>query len=222
MEQKIQEWADTIRSTGCIVNAIQMLHEIRKSDGKMLFSLIDADVTSPEGTRLPNIVFIRGHACVIVPRIENNLTGNKKFLMVRQRRIGSGQMSLEFPAGMLDESSGDPTGVAIKELEEETGLQLNKESLFLLNDKLLYSSVGGSDEGIYYYGCTVKVDNPTFLSFQNRLTGNPAEHECITVELISREDAESQATTMQVPLGFYLFEKHLLSSDFNTRRLPRS
>jgi ADP-sugar diphosphatase len=222
MEQKIQEWADSVKSAGCTVNAIQTLHEIRKSDGTMLFSLIDTDVTSPEDTRLPNIVFIRGHACVIVPRIENSLTGDKKFLMVRQRRIGSGQMSLEFPAGMLDEHSGDPTGVAIKELQEETGLQLNKESLFPLHDKLLYSSIGGSDEGIYYYGCTVKVDNQMFLSFQNRLTGNRSEHECITVDLISRDDAESQATTMQVPLGFYLFEKHLLSSQFNTRRLPRS
>lgn len=222
MEQKIQEWADTVKSAGCTVNTIQTLHEIRKSDGTMLFSLIDANVTSPEGTRLPNIVFIRGHACVIVPRIENSSTGEKKFLMVHQRRIGSGQMSLEFPAGMLDESSGDPTGVAIKELQEETGLQLSKESLFLLHDKLLYSSVGGSDEGIYYYGCTVKVDNQTFLSFQNRLAGNRSDHEYITVELISREDAESQATTMQVPLAFYLFEKHLLSSEFNTRRRPRS
>jgi 8-oxo-dGTP pyrophosphatase MutT (NUDIX family) len=216
MEQKIEEWADSVKRAGCTVNAIQTLHEIRKSDGTMLFSLIDADVTSPEGTRLPNIIFIRGHACVIVPQIENSSTGEKKFLMVHQRRIGSGQMSLEFPAGMLDEHSGDPTGIAIKELHEETGLQLNSDSIFLLHDKLLYSSVGGSDEGIYYYGCTVKIDNPTFLSFKNRLTGNRSENECITVELISREDAESQATTMQVPLGFYLFEKHLMRSEFNT------
>jgi ADP-sugar diphosphatase len=220
MEQKIQEWADSVKRAGCKVNEIQTLHEIRKPDGTMLFSLIDTDVTSPEGTRLPNIVFIRGHACVIVPRIENSSTGEKKFLMVNQRRIGNGQMSLEFPAGMLDEHSGDPTGVALKELEEETGLQLNSESIFLLHDKLLYSSVGGSDEGIYYYGCTATVDNTTFLSFKNRLTGNRSEHEWITVELISREDAESKATTMQVPLGFYLFEKHLLSSEFNTRHLP--
>ena len=211
MELKIKEWFDAVTKAGCTVNAIEMLHEIRKHDGTMLFSLIETDVTSPEGTRLPNIVFIRGHACVIVPRIENKSTGDKKYLMVRQRRIGSGQMSLEFPAGMLDEHSGDPTGVAIRELEEETGLQLNKEALFPLHQNMLYSSVGGSDEGIYYYGCAIKVDNAEFISFQNRLAGNRSEDECITVELISRENAESQATTMQVPLGFYLFEKHLLS-----------
>ncbi len=214
MEQKIKEWIDSVKAEGCIVDSVMTLKEIRKKDGKMLFALIDAKVTSPEGTRLPHIVFIRGDACVIVPLVVNISTGEQKFLMVKQRRIGSGQMSLEFPAGMLDEHSGDPIGVAIRELEEETGLQLNRDSLFPLNNKMLFSSVGGSDEGIYYYGCIVKADNGLFSSLQKRLAGKVDENENITVELLSREEAEDQATTQQVPLGFYLFEKHRLKNGF--------
>jgi 8-oxo-dGTP pyrophosphatase MutT (NUDIX family) len=140
--------------------------------------------------------------------IKNTTTGEQKFLMVRQRRIGNGQMSLEFPAGMLDEQSNNPEGVAIRELEEETGLVLQSGSLFPLHNSMLYSSVGGSDEGVYFYGCIAEVNDITFKSFQNKIAGNPDENEKISVELVSRAEAEAQATSMQVPLGFYLFEKY--------------
>lgn len=208
MENKIKKWIDSVEAQGCKVHSISVLNEIRKKNGKLLFALVDTNVTSPEEISLPHIIFIRGHACVIVPLIENTSTGEEKFLMVRQRRIGSGQMSLEFPAGMLDENSDDPEGVAVRELHEETGLQISSGSLFPLHRQMLFSSVGGSDEGIYYYGCIVKVDDATFKSFQKRMAGISDENECITVELLSRDEAESQATTMQVPLGFYLFEKY--------------
>ncbi len=208
MENKIKKWIDSVEAEGCKVHSFSVLNEIRKKNGKLLFALVDAKVTSPEEISLPHIVFIRGHACVIVPLIENTSTGVKKFLMVRQRRIGSGQMSLEFPAGMLDEDSDDPEGVAVRELQEETGLQISSSSLFPLHKQMLFSSVGGSDEGIYYYGCIVRVDDSTFRSFQNRMAGISEENECITVELISRNEAEAQTTTMQVPLGFYLFDKY--------------
>jgi len=209
MEKKIREWADSVKRAGCTIRSVTLLNEIRKKDGSLLFALADTDVCSPEGQPLPHIIFIRGHACVIIPRIENALTGDKRYIMVRQRRIGSGELSLEFPAGMLDEHSENPAGIAIKELEEETGLDLPHDLIFPLHDKMLYSSVGGSDEGIYYYGCNIKVDNNTFNAFNLRTAGNAHENEHITVELVTREAAESQATSSQVPLGLYLFDKYI-------------
>ena len=61
--------------------------------------------------------------------LKNKDTGEEKYLMVRQRRIGNGQLSLEFPAGMLDEES-DAGQVIIKELQEETGLEVLPNEIF--------------------------------------------------------------------------------------------
>jgi 8-oxo-dGTP pyrophosphatase MutT (NUDIX family) len=208
MEKKIKEWSDTVQSHGCRVDKITILNEIRKPDSSLLFALIDAEVYDPQGNKLPNIVFIRGHACVIVPGVYNTESKMSSYLMVRQRRIGSGEDSLEFPAGMLDNESQDPIGVAMKEMFEETGLTISKLQLFPLCNTLLYSSVGGSDEGIYYYGCHLDVDNYQYMSLHNRFRGNEHENERITVELVSRKDAEKRAHSTQVLLGIYLFEHY--------------
>ena len=141
-DQKIREWIDTVSSAGCTVNRIDTIADIRKKNGELLFSLLDTEVISPEGYKLPHIAFIRGHACLIVILLKNSTTGEEKFLMVRQRRIGNGQMSLEFHAGMLDYHTSDPVGVAVKEVFEETGLKVVPEEIFSLSDRILYSSAG--------------------------------------------------------------------------------
>lgn len=206
-DQKIREWIDTVSSAGCTVNRIDTIADIRKKNGELLFSLLDTEVISPEGYKLPHIAFIRGHACLIVILLKNSTTGEEKFLMVRQRRIGNGQMSLEFPAGMLDYHTSDPVGVAVKEVFEETGLKVVPEEIFSLSDRILYSSAGASDEGLYFFGCIKSLDNQTYNSFINRTGGNPDENEHIQVELLSREQAEPQISSAQARLGFFLFEK---------------
>lgn len=207
--QKIQEWIDNVTNGGCTVHQVEIISDIRKKNGELLFALLNTDVRSPEGTKLPNIAFIRGHACVIVMLLKNKETGEEKFLMVRQRRIGNGQLSLEFPAGMLDYNTDDPVGVAVKEMYEETGLNVTRSDIFPLSEQLLYSSAGASDEGIYFFGCVKTLDNQSYMSFQKRICGNPDENEHIEVELLSREEALPSITSIQARLGFFLFEEKL-------------
>lgn len=212
-EIKIHQWIKSLSKSGCTINNIKTIKEIRKKNNELLFSLLDTDVVSPDGNRLPNIVFIRGHACVIVTLLKNRDTHEEKFLMIRQWRIGNGHYSLEFPAGMLDEHVDDPVGVAIRELEEETGLKASRDEIFALTENILYSSAGASDEGIYYYGCIKELDSEAFSSFDKRSGGNPGEHEHITVELLSRKEAEPATTSLQARLGFFLFEQKM--NEFN-------
>jgi ADP-ribose pyrophosphatase len=47
-------------------------------------------------------------------------SGHMDFLMVRQFRHGSGELSMEFPAGVVDPGE-EPLHAAIRELREETG-----------------------------------------------------------------------------------------------------
>jgi len=49
------------------------------------------------------------------------LNASQQVLLVRQYRHGSGEISLELPAGRLDPEDADPVAAAKRELEEETG-----------------------------------------------------------------------------------------------------
>jgi 8-oxo-dGTP pyrophosphatase MutT (NUDIX family) len=207
IEPKISAWMDLVRNAGCTIRKTKPLSLMHKKNGELLFALLDADIRSPEGHRLPNIVFIRGDACLIVPLVRNRDTGEERFLMVRQRRAGSGQLSLEFPAGMLDNDINDPSGVAARELAEETGMKVPACDLFPLCDRKLFSSVGASDEGIYYYGCVKELDATEWCSLAaGKKTGDSEEGEHISVTLMTRKEAEIEAASLQVHLGFYLFE----------------
>ncbi len=207
-EIKFKIWKKRVESNDCTIHSAEPINEIRKKDGSLLFALLKTEVISPENKKLPHILFLRGDACVIVILLRNKSTGEEKFLMVRQRRIGNGQMCLEFPAGMLDESSNAPE-VAVREIFEETGLPLKEDELFALTDTVLYSSAGASDEGIHYFGALKEVDDQTFNSFFDKEGGCCDENEHISTTLMSRTDAEQETTSLQARLGFFLFEQHI-------------
>ncbi|MGL4981345.1 MAG: NUDIX hydrolase [Treponemataceae bacterium] len=83
-----------------------------------VFTVVEQKSISPE-KKSGNYVMLEAPDWVItVPVIEKD---NKKyFVMVRQWRHGSCQLSLEFPGGVLDKGEA-PCDGAKRELEEETG-----------------------------------------------------------------------------------------------------
>jgi ADP-sugar diphosphatase len=205
---KILAWKEQVTDAGCTIKSLSPLHLLHKKNGDLLFALLKAEAISAEDTRLPDIIFIRGDACLIVPLIRNRDTGEERFLMIRQRRIGSGMMSLEFPAGMLDDETGNPRGVAARELAEETGIEVPANELFPLCKRKLFSSVGASDEGIFYFGCIRDLDDTAYRALAGRQGGNPDEQEHIQATLMTGEEAINEASSGQVRLGLYLFEEY--------------
>jgi 8-oxo-dGTP pyrophosphatase MutT (NUDIX family) len=142
---------------------------------------------------------------VIVTVVENRDTGERRFLMLRQRRIGNGADSLEFPAGMLDEHVADPKGVAVKELKEETGLEVQVSALKALAYRPLYTSSGLDDESIHYLGCEVKLPGAEYRALEGGRRGNAEEGEFIRMVLRTYEEALQEITSLQVRLGFHLY-----------------
>ena len=208
-EPKVLQWEKSLRDAGCTINNLTPLSLLLKKNGELLFALCEAGVTDPQKNKLPKYIFIRGHAVIVVVLLKNKNTGLERYLMIRQRRIGNGMLNLEFPAGMLDRNIDSVEAVAVKELLEETGLTIAAGDLRPLHNGPLYSSPGASDEGIYYFGCIVSLSDEEFSSFEGRRAGSKSDGESIVVCLCTQQDAEQETTSLQVRLGFYLFNEYL-------------
>ena len=210
---KIQAWRDALEKEECSISSITPIASITKQNGEPLFSLLDAKVASPEGYQLPHVIFIRGNAVITVALLKNNTTGEERFLMISQRRIGNGALCLEFPAGMIDREDDEPADVAVREVFEETGLTIQKSDLTALSPAPLYSSPGASDEAIHYFGCRITLPDTTFQTLLTTTGGNQHENEFCHVEPLTREEAEPRLTSLQAKLAIRLFFEHFCNGN---------
>jgi 8-oxo-dGTP pyrophosphatase MutT (NUDIX family) len=215
-EPKVKAWTDKIQRHGCKINRIDPLQLIHKKNDELLFAVCRTDISTPEGGKLPSIIMIRGDVVVVVPMIKNSDTGEERFLMVMQHRIGSGNFELEFPAGMIDRNIDDPVGVAVEEVREETGLKIQRSDLFPLSNKLLYSSPGLHDEGVNYFGCIIELPDKEYATLEGTSAGLPDENEKTLVVLKTGNEAMEQTQGAQVILAMYLFEAYRKNSGKKT------
>lgn len=104
--------------------------------------LVTEQIVLPDGKEVTwELVKHIGAAAVIAVDRE------EKIIMVKQYRNASDSITLEIPAGTLDEPDEDPKNCAIRELEEETGFK-SSNIQFLYK---FYSSIGICNEVIHIY-----------------------------------------------------------------------
>ncbi len=109
-------------------------------DGKLLKVYRD-EVVMPDGREEVREVIRHSGASVIVP-----ITDDDQFIMVKQFRYALGSVTLEFPAGKLNQGE-DPLDCARRELEEETGYLAESWEEILQ----LHPAPGYSDERLWIY-----------------------------------------------------------------------
>lgn len=138
------------------------------------------------GERVPGIVFMRGGSVAVLLVLTDEQTKEEYVVLTEQARVPVGQASfVEIPAGMMD-NEGDVTGVAIREVAEETGIEVKRTELQSLGS--YYSSPGGSDELISLFYLERSVPSTFIKSLESKLTGVDA-HERITVRIRKLEEA---------------------------------
>ncbi len=111
-----------------------------------IFEIDQVERVSPEGNSYPFVICRTPDWVTVIPE----LPGAEDFLMVRQFRHGSGELTMEFPAGVVDPGE-EPLTAAIRELREETGYEaeqmiligkINPNPAFMSNTSWTYLARG--------------------------------------------------------------------------------
>ncbi|MDR0403816.1 MAG: NUDIX hydrolase [Treponema sp.] len=88
-----------------------------------VFSIREAESRSPKGENRLFTVMDAPDWVIVVPLLETEQ--GPRFIMVRQWRHGSGELSLEFPGGVMEKGESAEEG-AKREFEEETAYRAAK------------------------------------------------------------------------------------------------
>lgn len=115
--------------------------------------LVTEDIELPDGRQAVWELIKHIGAAAVIP-----VDHEGKIIMVKQYRNATDSITLEIPAGTLDEKNEDPRDCAIRELEEETGYIADSVE-FLMK---FYSAIGICDEVISIYvakGLTLTKQN---------------------------------------------------------------
>lgn len=162
-----------------------------------------------EFMRLPGSVFMRGGSVGMLMILRPKDASDERWvIMTEQARIPAGSLSfLEIPAGMIDDLTKDFKGAAAKEIEEETGLTINRDHLIDMTELALrdspnpenlepamYPSPGGSDEFIALFLWEQEMERLEIESLREKLTGDKKQGEMITLRLVPYEDLWKVAT----------------------------
>jgi 8-oxo-dGTP pyrophosphatase MutT (NUDIX family) len=134
-----------------------------------IFSIRESLCRSPEDETRTFTVMDAADWAIVIPLIEK--AGEREFVMVRQWRHGSREMSLEFPGGVIEQGE-NPLEAAARELREETAyragnirklgefrpnpaLMSNTVHIFLA-EELLHTGAQDLDEDEYLEVCSIR------------------------------------------------------------------
>ena len=173
-------WEHNFTKSKCKILSVKKLGlSAYNNEIKAIFLLVK--FLTPEKVEMERSVVLRYPSVVVVPYVKVN--GFFKFLCVKQRRLGLGNCSVEFPAGAVEHQS-DFVQTAIKELYEETGLIVKQKHLETLNNNLRLMDSFLS-ERVFWFCCDIsKCENGSDYVARkdfNSLTFGATSDEQITI-----------------------------------------
>jgi 8-oxo-dGTP pyrophosphatase MutT (NUDIX family) len=155
-----------------------------------------------EPKNLDRVVFLRGGSVAVLMILRPKDAPHERYvIMTEQPRVGAcSTVFLEIPAGMLD-GEKNVKGAAIREIQEETGLEIRKEELIDLSalaleedDKTedlqsgIYMSPANLDEFIPLLLWEKELDRQRIEDLKGKLTGLRAQDEVITIRIVEYRD----------------------------------
>lgn len=204
---KFRRWRQDLVQNGLIINKIDTLYTRHRHNGEALFGLVYVHATTPEGDPIPPLCFVKGQVVSVLIALTEAETGKEWLLLVRQRRICDGSLQYEHVAGMVD-ANDSPLEVAIRESEEEAGMQLRPEQLIALNDRPYFPTTATSDEAMWFFACELTLPAAQIHAMANRDMGVASEHEHITTVLATPSEAMSLIHNVNGRLLIFEWQAH--------------
>ncbi|CAL1401235.1 unnamed protein product [Linum trigynum] len=213
-----KQWLQNLQSeTGILSNGDLMLKQVLVQGVDMFgqrvgFLKFKADILDKEtGAMVPGIVFARGPAVAVLILLDSE--GKTYAVLTEQVRVPTGKVVLELPAGMLDDDKGDFVGTAVREVEEETGIQLKLEDMVDLTAFLdpstghrVFPSPGGCDEEISMFLYRGSVDKEVITQLQGKETGLRDHGELIKVRVVPYETLWRVTADAKALMAIALYE----------------
>ncbi len=203
---KYQRWQALLLENGLDIHSVEEKYTRYGHKGQLLFSTVLLDATTPEGDKIPPICFLKGVVVCVLVCLIDEASGEKYNLLVKQRRICTGGYTYEQVAGMVD-LDDDKHEVAVREVAEETGLEVRPEQVILLNEEPLFPSTGTSDEAVYLYYCELTMSHEQIFSYDAQETGVAAEHEKIFTHVATFPEAKRLIKNVNGLMNIYLYEE---------------
>lgn len=164
------------------------------------FIKFKAEVRTDDGEKFPGSVFLRGGSVAMLLVLKSDDDDEEFAILTVQARVPAGSLSfVEIPAGMIDDS-GTFSGAAAKEIQEETGLEIEEGELVdmtklavhgdeteVLQDAV-YPSCGGSDEFIPILLARKTMERKQIDELQGKLTGLREHGEKISLKIVRLRD----------------------------------
>ncbi|KAI7731055.1 hypothetical protein M8C21_014422 [Ambrosia artemisiifolia] len=176
------------------------------------FLKFKADVIDKEtGQKVPGIVFARGPAVAVLILLESE--GKTYTVLTEQVRVPVGRPVLELPAGMMDDNVGDIFGTALREVEEETGIQLKLDDMVDLTSFLdpstgnkVIPSPGGCDEELSLLLYRGSVGADVIKQLQGKETGLREHGELIKVHVVPYDRLWRMTPDAKVLMSIAIYE----------------
>ncbi|PON64079.1 Dihydroneopterin triphosphate diphosphatase [Trema orientale] len=163
------------------------------------------------GEKVPGIVFARGPAVAVLILLDSE--DETYAVLTEQVRVPVGRLILELPAGMLDDDKGDFVGTAVREVEEETGINLNVGDMIDLTALLdsstgcrVFPSPGGCDEEISVFLYRGQVEKGVIAQLQGKETGLREHGELIRVRVVPYDILWRMTADAKVLTAIALYE----------------
>lgn len=148
---------------------------------RVLFAKVKATVLDSAGNLIPGIAFLRGDSVGIL-MVVKCLGEEDHTILTVQPRFPVGKHAFEeIPAGMMDDKANF-AGVAAKELQEEVGIEVSRESLMYLGNVCL--SPGGCDERMALFAFEMDATKEELDQLNGQYRGEREEGENITLKVM--------------------------------------
>lgn len=201
---KVKAWQQELRANQVQIQSIDEIYTRRGKDGNVLHSLVKLDARDADGSPLAPLCFIKGSAVSILVVLIDEEKNDKFVLLVRQRRVCNGSLTYEHPAGMIEDGES-PLEVAVRELKEETGLEVSAEEVIQLGPKPWFSATSTSDEALYFFYCERRMPGPEIWALDGKQTGEAAENEQTKLQVVTFPEAHQLVSNLHGIMGHFLY-----------------